>query len=200
MRELCARRELQAFVFVFEACNRIVVEVPEYKFATYFFDLEEPLPVAAQARCPPLSLPSHFSCGMACESAPPSRRQKSAPLGRRKPLFCPCTTPPLSAVTSHAACLVTVAPIIALGKAHHCPWLRRRAAYHSTTLRLPSAHIRMYRIRFYTSSSHPGLIRRLAATVNIPPHACKELHDDLPTAVFLLHGDLPTGLLSFWII
>ena len=44
----CVRRELQAFVFVFEAANRIVVEVPEYKHATYFFDLEQPLPVSAQ--------------------------------------------------------------------------------------------------------------------------------------------------------
>ncbi|CAL8465089.1 g4624 [Coccomyxa elongata] len=43
-------RELQAFVFVFEAANRIVVEKPEYANATYFFDMEEPLPVAAQVQ------------------------------------------------------------------------------------------------------------------------------------------------------
>lgn len=49
-------RELQAFLFVFEAANRIVVEKPEYANASYFFDLEEPLPVAAQ-----VTHPSHNS-------------------------------------------------------------------------------------------------------------------------------------------
>lgn len=51
------RRELQAFVFVFEAANRIVVEKPEYANATYFFDMEEPLPVAAQVIHPVPSKP-----------------------------------------------------------------------------------------------------------------------------------------------
>ena len=35
-------------MFVFEAANRIVVEKPEYSHATYFFELEQPLPVHAQ--------------------------------------------------------------------------------------------------------------------------------------------------------
>ena len=35
-------------MFVFEGANRIVVEKPCYGHATYFFDLEEPLPVSAQ--------------------------------------------------------------------------------------------------------------------------------------------------------
>lgn len=43
------RRELSSFVFVFEGANRIVVEKPCYGHATYFFDLEEPLPVSSQA-------------------------------------------------------------------------------------------------------------------------------------------------------
>lgn len=43
-------RELQSFVFVFEDANRIVVEKPCYGHATYFFDLEEPLPVSAQVQ------------------------------------------------------------------------------------------------------------------------------------------------------
>ena len=33
---------------MFEGANRIVVEKPCYGHATYFFDLEEPLPVSAQ--------------------------------------------------------------------------------------------------------------------------------------------------------
>ena len=33
---------------MFESANRIVVEKPNYGHATYFFDLEEPLPVADQ--------------------------------------------------------------------------------------------------------------------------------------------------------
>ena len=37
-------------MFVFEAANRIVVEKPCYGHATYFFDLEEPLPVTDQVR------------------------------------------------------------------------------------------------------------------------------------------------------
>ncbi|DBA80496.1 hypothetical protein WJX77_011409 [Trebouxia sp. C0004] len=43
-------RELSSFVFVFEGANRIVVEKPCYGHATYFFDLEEPLPVSAQVQ------------------------------------------------------------------------------------------------------------------------------------------------------
>lgn len=43
-------RQLRAFVFVFEAAHRIVVETPEYGNATYFFELESPMPVAAQVR------------------------------------------------------------------------------------------------------------------------------------------------------
>lgn len=45
-------RELSSFVFVFEGANRIVVEKPCYGHATYFFDLEEPLPVSSQASSP----------------------------------------------------------------------------------------------------------------------------------------------------
>ena len=37
-------------MFVFEAANRIVVEKPEYSHATYFFELEQPLPVHAQVK------------------------------------------------------------------------------------------------------------------------------------------------------
>jgi hypothetical protein len=48
-------RQLRAFVFVFEAANRIVVEKPEFKHATYFFEIEEPLPVASQAWTSPIS-------------------------------------------------------------------------------------------------------------------------------------------------
>lgn len=43
-------RELRAFIFVFEACHRIVLEVPEYGNATYFFELESPMPEAGQVR------------------------------------------------------------------------------------------------------------------------------------------------------
>ena len=41
-------RELEAFVFVFEAANRIVLEKPKYSHATYFFEIEEPLPISCQ--------------------------------------------------------------------------------------------------------------------------------------------------------
>ena len=51
-------------MFVFEAANRIVVEKPEYSHATYFFELEQPLPVHAQVGRHPQ--PEH-ACG--CESA-----------------------------------------------------------------------------------------------------------------------------------
>ncbi|KAL3156076.1 hypothetical protein ABBQ32_013064 [Trebouxia sp. C0010 RCD-2024] len=43
-------RELSSFVFVFAKANRIVVEKPCYGHATYFFDLEEPLPVSSQVQ------------------------------------------------------------------------------------------------------------------------------------------------------
>nr|XP_043637201.1 uncharacterized protein LOC122608177 [Erigeron canadensis] len=38
-------RDLQSFIFVFEKHNRIVLERPEYGFATYFFELVDALPV-----------------------------------------------------------------------------------------------------------------------------------------------------------
>ena len=41
-------RDIQAFVFIFEEANRIVVEKPEYGFATYFFEIEAGLSIAAQ--------------------------------------------------------------------------------------------------------------------------------------------------------
>lgn len=44
---LCGR-ELQSFIFVFEKANRIVCEKPEYGHATYFFELEQPMPVSDQ--------------------------------------------------------------------------------------------------------------------------------------------------------
>ncbi len=44
----CACRELDAFVFVFETANRIVVEEPKFRHATYFFEIEEPLPISCQ--------------------------------------------------------------------------------------------------------------------------------------------------------
>jgi len=43
-------RELRAFVFVFHAANRIVVETPAYGNATFFFEIEQPMPVAQQVR------------------------------------------------------------------------------------------------------------------------------------------------------
>ncbi|KAL3145746.1 hypothetical protein ABBQ38_015126 [Trebouxia sp. C0009 RCD-2024] len=43
-------RELSSFVFVFANANRVVVEKPCYGHATYFFDLEEPLPVSSQVQ------------------------------------------------------------------------------------------------------------------------------------------------------
>ncbi len=42
--------EVRAFIFVFEEQHRIVLETPEYGNATYFFELEAPMPVAAQVR------------------------------------------------------------------------------------------------------------------------------------------------------
>lgn len=44
----CVCRELEAFLFVFEAGNRIVMEKPKYSHATYFFEIEEPLPISCQ--------------------------------------------------------------------------------------------------------------------------------------------------------
>lgn len=48
-----ACRELQSFLFVFDDANRIVWEKPEYGHATYFFELEHPLPIPDQvgAKC-----------------------------------------------------------------------------------------------------------------------------------------------------
>ncbi|XP_014504943.1 uncharacterized protein LOC106764988 isoform X2 [Vigna radiata var. radiata] len=43
-------RDLQSFIFVFERHNRIVLERPEYGFATYFFELVESLPVQWQVK------------------------------------------------------------------------------------------------------------------------------------------------------
>uniref|UniRef100_A0A7S1T0Z5 Uncharacterized protein n=1 Tax=Tetraselmis chuii TaxID=63592 RepID=A0A7S1T0Z5_9CHLO len=43
-------RELQSFIFVFEAANRIVLERPEYGMATYFFEMEQPLSANEQMK------------------------------------------------------------------------------------------------------------------------------------------------------
>ncbi|XP_038874728.1 uncharacterized protein LOC120067269 [Benincasa hispida] len=43
-------RDLQSFVFVFERHKRIVMERPEYGFATYFFELVDSLPVNWQIK------------------------------------------------------------------------------------------------------------------------------------------------------
>ncbi|KAF8398965.1 hypothetical protein HHK36_014830 [Tetracentron sinense] len=43
-------RELQSFIFVFERHNRIVLERPEYGYATYFFELVDSLPVDWQIK------------------------------------------------------------------------------------------------------------------------------------------------------
>ncbi|XP_061374654.1 uncharacterized protein LOC133316875 [Gastrolobium bilobum] len=43
-------RDLQSFIFVFERHNRIVLERPEYGYATYFFELVESLPVEWQIK------------------------------------------------------------------------------------------------------------------------------------------------------
>ncbi|KAL5708420.1 hypothetical protein ACHQM5_019216 [Ranunculus cassubicifolius] len=43
-------RDLQSFIFVFERHNRIVLERPEYGFATYFFELVDSLPIDWQIK------------------------------------------------------------------------------------------------------------------------------------------------------
>ncbi|KAK6927834.1 hypothetical protein RJ641_006425 [Dillenia turbinata] len=43
-------RDLQSFIFVFERHNRIVLERPEYGYATYFFELVDSLPVEWQVK------------------------------------------------------------------------------------------------------------------------------------------------------
>ncbi|KAI3699214.1 hypothetical protein L2E82_43344 [Cichorium intybus] len=43
-------RDLQSFIFVFERHNRIVLERPEYGYATYFFELVDALPVKWQIK------------------------------------------------------------------------------------------------------------------------------------------------------
>ncbi|XP_042016780.1 uncharacterized protein LOC121764816 isoform X2 [Salvia splendens] len=43
-------RDLQSFIFVFERHNRIVLERPEYGYATYFFELVDSLPIAWQIK------------------------------------------------------------------------------------------------------------------------------------------------------
>ncbi|KAL1308236.1 hypothetical protein HN51_050166 [Arachis hypogaea] len=43
-------RDLQSFIFVFEKHNRIVLERPEYGYATYFFELIRSLPVEWQIK------------------------------------------------------------------------------------------------------------------------------------------------------
>ncbi|KAI3883508.1 hypothetical protein MKX03_010521 [Papaver bracteatum] len=43
-------RDLQSFIFVFERHNRIVLERPEYGYATYFFELVNALPVEWQIK------------------------------------------------------------------------------------------------------------------------------------------------------
>ncbi|KAF5186734.1 Nac domain-containing protein [Thalictrum thalictroides] len=43
-------RDLQSFIFVFEKHNRIVLERPEYGYATYFFELVDSLPIDWQIK------------------------------------------------------------------------------------------------------------------------------------------------------
>lgn len=43
-------RDLQSFIFVFERHNRIVLERPEYGYATYFFELVDSLPIDWQIK------------------------------------------------------------------------------------------------------------------------------------------------------
>ncbi|CAH9082337.1 unnamed protein product [Cuscuta epithymum] len=43
-------RDLQSFIFVFERHNRIVLERPEYGYATYFFELVGSIPIHWQIR------------------------------------------------------------------------------------------------------------------------------------------------------
>ncbi|KAG9445019.1 hypothetical protein H6P81_016359 [Aristolochia fimbriata] len=43
-------RELQSFIFVFERHNRIVLERPEYGYATYFFELVDSVPINWQIK------------------------------------------------------------------------------------------------------------------------------------------------------
>ncbi|XP_074371841.1 uncharacterized protein LOC141712702 isoform X2 [Apium graveolens] len=43
-------RDLQSFIFVFERHNRIVLERPEYGYATYFFELVNSLPIDWQIK------------------------------------------------------------------------------------------------------------------------------------------------------
>ncbi|XP_023550956.1 uncharacterized protein LOC111808937 isoform X2 [Cucurbita pepo subsp. pepo] len=43
-------RDLQSFIFVFERHKRIVMERPEYGYATYFFELVESLPISWQIK------------------------------------------------------------------------------------------------------------------------------------------------------
>ncbi|KAL0909524.1 hypothetical protein M5K25_020400 [Dendrobium thyrsiflorum] len=43
-------RDLQSFIFVFQTHNRIVLERPEYGYATYFFELVDSLPIDWQIR------------------------------------------------------------------------------------------------------------------------------------------------------
>ena len=43
-------------MFVSEAGNRIVLEKPKYSHATYFFEIEEPLPISCQVNGQPTPL------------------------------------------------------------------------------------------------------------------------------------------------
>ncbi|KAJ8476277.1 hypothetical protein OPV22_020004 [Ensete ventricosum] len=43
-------RDLQSFIFVFQTHNRIVLERPEYGYATYFFELVDSLPIGWQIK------------------------------------------------------------------------------------------------------------------------------------------------------
>ncbi|TVU47899.1 hypothetical protein EJB05_07515, partial [Eragrostis curvula] len=43
-------RDLQSFIFVFRSHNRIVLERPEYGYATYFFEVVQSLPIEWQVR------------------------------------------------------------------------------------------------------------------------------------------------------
>ncbi|KAK3150899.1 hypothetical protein QOZ80_3AG0239160 [Eleusine coracana subsp. coracana] len=43
-------RDLQAFIFIFRSHNRIVLERPEYGYATYFFEIVQSVPIEWQVR------------------------------------------------------------------------------------------------------------------------------------------------------
>lgn len=48
LTRMCRCRSLRSFIFVFESANVMILETPEYGNATFFFELEQPMPIAAQ--------------------------------------------------------------------------------------------------------------------------------------------------------